>query len=74
MASENNLPPGFQDMLAFGLVEQALEALAESVRQRQDGLASSGDHDSADTEQLRRALQGYRGFFDELESMAARSR
>jgi hypothetical protein len=58
--------------LAFGLVEQALEDLAESVRQRQDGLASSGSDDSADTERLRRALQGYRGFFDELESMSAR--
>jgi hypothetical protein len=56
---------------ASGLVEKAIESLMASVRQRQDSLASSWRAgDAAGTEELRIALRGYRGLFDELDQIA----
>ncbi len=58
--------------LASGLVEQAVEDLTASVRQRQDSLASSWQttSDTTSTEQLRNALRGYRAFFYQLDRMS----
>ncbi len=56
---------------ASGLVEKAVEELMASVRERQESLASSWQAgDAAGTEELRNALRGYRGLFDELDQMS----
>ena len=63
--------PGGSVRAASGLVEKAIEGLMTSVRQRQDSLATSWQAgDAAGTEELRNALRGYRGLFDELDQMS----
>jgi len=58
--------------LASGLVEQAIQDLAATVRQRHDSLAPAWQTtgDAASTEQLRKALLGYRALFDQLDQMS----
>jgi len=58
--------------LASGLVDQAIEDLAAAVRKRHDRLSSSWQNagDATDTEQLRRAFQGYRDLFEQLDQMS----
>ncbi len=60
--------------LASGLVDQAIEDLAAAVRERYDRLCSSWQNadDATDTEQLRRAFQGYRDLFEQLDQMSGR--
>ncbi len=56
--------------LAAGQVERAIGGLMTSVRQRQDSLFPSRQGgDATDTEELRKALQGYRGLFEQLDQM-----
>ncbi len=56
--------------LAAGQVERAIGGLMTSVRQRQDSLFPSPQvGDATDTEELRKALQGYRGLFEQLDQM-----
>jgi hypothetical protein len=45
------------------MVEEAVEALITSARERQESLAASWQAPDADTERLRRALQAYRAFW-----------
>jgi hypothetical protein len=63
--------PGESVQRAAGLVEQAIEGLMASVRQRQGSLASTWQEgDAAGTEALRTALRGYRGMYEQLEQMS----
>ena len=56
---------------ASGLVEQAIEGLMASVRERQESLATSWQAgDAAGNEELRNALRGYRLLFDELDQIS----
>lgn len=63
--------PSASVRLASGLVERAIEGLMTSVRQRQDSLALSWqDGDATGTEELRNALRGYRGLFEEIGQLS----
>jgi hypothetical protein len=55
---------------ASALVQHALDDFMASLRQRQDALSSWREGDAAGTEDLRVALRGYRGLFDQLEAMS----
>jgi len=56
---------------ASGLAERAIEDLTAAVRKRHDWLSSYWQNadDATATEQLRRALQGYRALFEQLDQM-----
>jgi hypothetical protein len=62
--------PGESVKLASGLVEQAIENLVSSLRQRQDSLSSWESGDASDTEGLRNVLRSYRNLFDQLDGMS----
>jgi hypothetical protein len=62
--------PGASVRRASSLVEHAVDGFMESLRQRQDALSSWREGDATGTEDLRVALRGYRGLFDELERMS----
>jgi hypothetical protein len=66
--------PGESVRLASALVERAIENLMTSLRQHQESLRSWEADDSAGTEELRNALRGYRGLFEELDGMAGQLR
>jgi hypothetical protein len=53
---------------AAGLVNDQVEVLIESVRERQRSLTSAWQVDDAGTEVLRVALQHYRSFWNSLEN------
>lgn len=53
---------------AAGLVNEQVEVLIESVRERQRSLTSAWQADDAGTEELRVALQHYRTFWNTLEN------
>lgn len=55
---------------ASALVERAVDGFMTSLRQRQDALSSWREGDAAGTEDLRVALRGYRGLFEQLEHMS----
>jgi hypothetical protein len=54
---------------AAGLVDDRVEQLIESVRQRQRSMQSAWQGDGAGTEELRVALQHYRTFWNSLEDL-----
>ena len=54
---------------AAGLADERVEALIESVRERQRSLQSAWWADDAGTEELRVALQHYRTFWNSLEGL-----
>ncbi len=56
---------------ASSLVEQAVEEFMSALRQRQDSLSAWHEGDATATEDLRKALRGYRGLFDQLEQVSA---
>ena len=62
--------PGASVQRASTLVERAVEGFMSSLRQRQDSLGSWQEGDATGTEELRKALRGYRGLFDQLEQMS----
>jgi len=62
--------PGTSVQRASGLVERAVEGFMTSLRQRQDSLGSWQEGDATGTEELRKALRGYRSLFDQLEQMS----
>jgi hypothetical protein len=62
--------PGASVQRASALVEVAVDGFMASLRQRQNALGSWQEGDAAGTEDLRVALRGYRGLFDELERMS----
>jgi hypothetical protein len=66
--------PGESVKVASGLVEQAIEDLVTSLRQRQDSLATWDSGDAADTEGLRKVLRSYRSLFEQLEGMSGQVR
>ena len=66
--------PGESVKVASGLVEQAIEDLVTSLRQRQDSLAPWDSGDAADTEGLRKVLRSYRSLFEQLEGMSGQVR
>ena len=53
---------------AAGLVNDQIEVLIESVRERQRSLTSAWQVDDVGTEVLRVALQHYRSFWNSLEN------
>lgn len=55
---------------ASALVEQAVEGFMSSLRQRRDSLSGWQEGDATGTEELRKALRGYRILFDELEQIS----
>jgi hypothetical protein len=63
--------PGESVKLASGLVEQAIENLVSSLRQRQESLSSWESGDASDTEGLRNVLRSYRSLFDQLDGMSS---
>jgi ribosome-binding protein aMBF1 (putative translation factor) len=66
--------PGESVKVASGLVEQAIEDLVTSLRQRRDSLAPWESGDAADTESLRNVLRSYRSLFEQLEGMSGQVR
>ena len=54
---------------AAGLADERVEALIQSVRERQRSLQSAWWADDAGTEELRLALQHYRTFWNSLEGL-----
>jgi hypothetical protein len=56
---------------AAGLVDDRVEQLIESVRERQRSMQSAWHGDGAGTEELRVALQHYRTFWNDLEDLPA---
>lgn len=56
---------------AAGLVDDRVEALIQSVRERQRSAQSAWQADDAGTEELRIALQHYRTFWHHLEDLPA---
>lgn len=56
---------------AAGLVDDRVEALIQSVRERQRSMQSAWQADDAGTEELRVALQHYRTFWNSLEDLPA---
>jgi hypothetical protein len=57
---------------AAGLVDERVEELIQSFRQRRSSIQSAWQADDAGTEELRVALQHYRGFWNSLEDLPAR--
>jgi hypothetical protein len=57
--------------LAAGLVDDRVEALVGSVKDRQQALQSAWQGDNTGTEDLRVALQRYRAFWNHLEDIPA---
>lgn len=57
---------------AAGLVDDRVEELIQSVRDRQRSMQSTWQADDAGTEELRVALQHYRSFWNSLEDLPAR--
>ncbi len=57
---------------AAGLVADRVEELIQSVRERQQAMQSAWQADDAGTEELRVALQHYRGFWNSLGDLPAR--
>jgi hypothetical protein len=57
---------------AAGLVDDRVEDLIQSVRDRQHSMRSAWQADDAGTEELRVALQHYRSFWNDLEDLPAR--
>jgi hypothetical protein len=53
--------------LAAGLVEDSVELLVESIRERQRSLLSGWQGDDAGTEEMRTAVQHYRAFWNRLD-------
>ena len=66
--------PGESVKVASGLVEQAIEDLVTSLRQRQESLVPWESGDAADTEGLRKVLRSYRSLFEQLEGMSGQVR
>jgi hypothetical protein len=58
---------------AAGLVDDCVEALVVSVKERQHALLSDWQGTGTDTEQLRTALQRYRAFWSRLEDFSRQS-
>jgi hypothetical protein len=58
---------------ADGLLDDRVEALIQSVRERQRSMRSAWRADDAGTEELRIALQRYRQFWNSLEDFPARA-
>jgi hypothetical protein len=58
---------------AAGLVDDCVEALVVSVKERQHALLSDWQGAGTDTEQLRTALQRYRAFWSRLEDFSRQS-
>jgi hypothetical protein len=56
---------------AAGLVDDRVEELIQSVRERQHSMQSAWQADDAGTEELRVALQHYRSFWTSLEDLPA---
>jgi hypothetical protein len=56
---------------AADLVDNRVEALIQSVRERQHSILSAGQAEHAGTEELRVALQHYRSFWHSLEDLPA---
>ncbi len=56
---------------AAGLVDDRIEKLIQSVRERQHSMQSAWQADDAGTEELRVALQHYRSFWTSLEDLPA---
>ncbi len=56
---------------AAGLVDDRVEELIQSVRERQQSVQSAWQANSAGTEELRVALQHYRTFWNNLEDLPA---
>ena len=56
--------------LAAGVVDDSVEALVASVRERQHALLSGWQRGDAGTEELRVALQQYRTFWNHLEDFS----
>jgi hypothetical protein len=56
---------------AAGLVDDRVEALIQSVRERQRSAQAAWQADAAGTEELRIALQHYRTFWNSLEDLPA---
>jgi hypothetical protein len=56
--------------LAAGIVDDSVEALVLSVRERQHALLSGWQRGDAGTEELRVALQQYRTFWNRLEDFS----
>ncbi len=57
---------------AAGLADDRVEEYIQSVRERQHSMQSAWQADDAGTEELRVALQQYRGFWNSLEDLPAR--
>jgi hypothetical protein len=58
---------------AAGLVDERVEALIQSVRERQRSMQSAWRADDAGTEELRVALQHYRSFWNTLADLPAQA-
>jgi hypothetical protein len=58
---------------ASGLVDDRVEALIRSVRERQRSMQSAWQVDNAGTEELRVALQHYRSFWNSLDDLPAQA-
>ena len=58
---------------AAGLVDDRVEALIQSVRERQRSMQSAWQADNAGTEELRVALQHYRSFWNSLDGVPAQA-
>jgi hypothetical protein len=58
---------------AAGLVDDRVEALIQSVRERQRSMRSAWQADDAGTEELRVALQHYRSFWNSLDDVPAQA-
>ena len=56
--------------LAASFVDDSIDALVESVRERQHALLSAWQGTDAGTEELRTALQQYRQFWNHLEAFS----
>lgn len=56
---------------AAGLVDDRVEALIQSVRERRRSVQAASQADDAGTEELRVALQHYRAFWNSLEDLSA---
>ena len=58
---------------AAGLVDDRVEALIQSLRERQRSMQSARWADDAGTEELRVALQHYRAFWNSLDDFASKT-
>lgn len=55
---------------ASALVERSVEGFMSSLRQRKESLGDWQEGDASGTEELRKALRGYRGLYDQLEQIS----